>query len=240
MDLLGKRGWDVQSAGHLPITLGQSPVWIATADLRGTGKTDLVVAEADSNSIGVFLGKGDGTFVESSIPLPGSAATLAIGDFNHDGKLDLAIPLNDTNSPDYIVVLPGKGNGTFGSAIVTPTALYAPETFWVSSADLNGDGLPDLVLTNGGVVEIALQVFINNGDGTFSAGQAIEGPVGGQLLSSVIFDGDEDRKPDLYLLIGMGLLGSPTVRQWDVLKPSEFGVAISLGWESRIRRRSAT
>jgi FG-GAP-like repeat len=56
----------------LPITLGQSPVWIAAADLRGTGKTDLIVAEADSNSIGVFLGKGDGTFKESSIPLAGS------------------------------------------------------------------------------------------------------------------------------------------------------------------------
>ncbi len=210
----------------LPITLGQSPVWIATADLRGTGKTDLVVAEADSNSIGVFLGKGDGTFVESSIPLPGSAATLAIGDFNHDGKLDLAIPLNDTNSPDYIVVLPGKGNGTFGSAIVTPTALYAPETFWVSSADLNGDGLPDLVLTNGGVVEIALQVFINNGDGTFSAGQAIEGPVGGQLLSSVIFDGDEDGKPDLLFTDSYGVAwfahgnGDGTFST----NPTEFGV----------------
>jgi hypothetical protein len=46
----------------LPVTLGQSPVWVATADLRGIGRTDLVVAEADSNSIGVFLGKGGGAF----------------------------------------------------------------------------------------------------------------------------------------------------------------------------------
>jgi hypothetical protein len=162
----------------LPIALGQSPVWVAKADLRGIGKTDLVVAEADSNSVGVFLGNGDGTFSESSIPLPGSAVTLAMGDFNHDGKLDIAVPINDINASAYIVVLPGVGDGTFGSAIVTPASTYAPETFWVSSADLNGDGIPDLVLSNGGVVEIALQVLLNNGDGTFSAGQAIVGPPG--------------------------------------------------------------
>ena len=101
----------------VPITLGQSPVWVSTADLRGTGRTDLVVAETDSNSVGVFLGNGDGTFAESSIPLPGSAVTLAIGDFNHDGKLDIAVPINDMNSPAYIVVLPGKGDGTFGTAL---------------------------------------------------------------------------------------------------------------------------
>jgi len=106
----------------LPVTLGQSPVWVATADLRGIGRMDLVVAEADSNSIGVFLSKGDGTFVESSIPLPGSAVTLAIADYNHDGKLDIAVPMADNDSPAYIVVLPGSGNGTFGPAIVTPTA----------------------------------------------------------------------------------------------------------------------
>ncbi len=118
----------------LPITMGQSPVWVATADLRGIGKTDLIVAEADSNSVGVFLGKGDGTFSEHKIALPGSAVTLAIGDFNHDGKLDIAVPMNDENSSDYIVVLPGTGTGTFGSPIVTPLSGYAPEIFWASSA----------------------------------------------------------------------------------------------------------
>jgi hypothetical protein len=44
----------------LPITMGQSPVWVATADLRGIGKTDLIVVEADSNSVGVFLGSEHG------------------------------------------------------------------------------------------------------------------------------------------------------------------------------------
>ena len=181
----------------MPITQGQSPVWVATADLRGSGKTDLIVAEADSNSIGIFLGKGDGTFTESKVALPASAVTLAIGDFNHDGNLDIAVPINDSNSPDYIVTLPGKGDGTFGSPVVTLASLYAPETFWVSSADMNGDGIPDLVLSNDSVPEISAQVFLSNGDGTFSAGQAFEAPFGGSLESTAIFDGDEDGKPDI-------------------------------------------
>jgi FG-GAP-like repeat len=183
----------------LPITLGQSPVWVAAADLRGIGKTDLVVAESDSNSIGIFLGKGDGTFKESSISLPGSVATLAVGDFNHDGKLDIVVPLDDFDSSTYIVTLPGVGNGTFGSAIVTPTTLYPPGTFWVSSGDLNGDGFPDLVLSSGDPVEINLQVALNNGDGTFTAAGAIEGPYGGQFVSTSIFDADEDGKLDLVI-----------------------------------------
>ncbi len=183
----------------VPITLGESPVWVATADLRGTGKTDLVVAEADSNSIGVFLGKGDGTFKESSIALPGSVATLAVGDFNHDGKLDIVVPLNDYTLSTYIVLLPGLGNGGFGSAIVTPTTIYPPATFWVSSGDLNGDGFPDLVLSSADDITINLQIALNNGDGTFSAGGAFEAPLGGQFVSTAIFDGDEDGKNDLVI-----------------------------------------
>jgi hypothetical protein len=66
----------------LPITLGQSPVWVAAADLRGIGVTDLIVVNADSNNVSVFLGKGNWTFTEHAITLPGSAATLAIADFN--------------------------------------------------------------------------------------------------------------------------------------------------------------
>ena len=190
----------------LPITLGQSPVWVATADLRGIGKTDLVVAESDSNSIGIFLGNGDGTFAESSIPLPGSAVTLAIGDFNHDGKLDIAVPLNESDSSTYIVTLPGKGDGTFGSTIVTPTTIYPPGTFWVSSGDINGDGFPDLVLSSGDDIVINLQIALNNGDGTFSAGGSFQAPYGGQYVSTAIFDGDEDGENDLVIADTYGYL----------------------------------
>ncbi len=190
----------------LPVTLGLSPVWVATADLRGIGKLDLVVAEADSNSLGIFLGNGDGTFSESSVALPGSAVTLAVGDFNHNGKVDIAAPMDDGNSSVYIALLPGIGNGTFGSPIVTPASGIPPAIFWVSSADLNGDGFPDLVLSS---VDdpIAIQVFLNNRDGTFSAGQVVAQNYQPEInLSSVLFDADGDGITDALVTDIMGTL----------------------------------
>jgi VCBS repeat protein len=128
----------------LPITMGLTPMWIATGDLRGIGRTDLIVAEADSNSVGVFLNNGNGTFAESSIAVPNAPFALALGDFNHDGKLDIAAAGDDPNA-GYISVLPGNGTGSFGKPILTPAVLGI---FWLSTADLNGDGFPDLVVTN--------------------------------------------------------------------------------------------
>lgn len=127
----------------LPVTLGLSPIWVATADLRGIGRTDLVVAEADSNSVGVFLGNGDGTFIENAITIDGSPSFLLVGDFNHDGKPDVVVAsTNDTVS--NLIVLPGLGTGRFGTAIVTVSS----PIFWLSSADLNGDGFPDLLVSS--------------------------------------------------------------------------------------------
>ena len=191
----------------LPITLGQSPVWVGAADLRGIGRTDLIVAEADSNSVGVFLGNGDGTFSENAAALPGSATSLAIGDFNHDGKLDIAAPLDDGNSSVYISVLPGTGTGTFGSPIATPTFGYAASIISASSADLNGDGIPDLVLIASGFDELAVQAFLSNGDGTFSVGQVVaENNPSDFDFTTLLFDADGDGVVDVLVSDFLGVL----------------------------------
>jgi hypothetical protein len=189
----------------LPITLGQTPTWVGTADLRGIGRADLIVAEADSNSVGVFLNNGDGTFAESAVALPDSATFLILGDFNNDGRVDVVAPMDDGNSSVYIATLPGLGNGTFGKAVVTPVSQYAPSVFWASSADLNGDGYPDLLLLSDAIQEIAVQVFLNNKDGTFSAGQVVaqDSPVD-EYLASVLFDADGDGIPDALITDYLG------------------------------------
>jgi len=189
----------------VPVTLGQSPVWIAAGDLRGIGRTDLIVAESDSNSVGIFLNNGDGTFVESVVALPDSATFLLVSDFNHDGKLDIVAPMDDDNSNVYIAMLPGLGNGMFGSPIITPLDGYTPEIFWASSSDLNADGLPDLVLSSA-QPDISIQVYLNNGNGTFTAGEVVAQSYEAELLGSVLFDANGDGKTDVIFADAFGAL----------------------------------
>jgi hypothetical protein len=187
----------------------------------------LIVAEADSNSVGIFLANGDGTFVESVVSLPGSATFLLVGDFNKDGKVDIVAPMDDGNSNVYIAMLPGLGNGSFGSAVITPLSGYGPSIFWASSADLNGDGFPDLVLSSP-LTPVSIQVYLNNGDGTFSAGQVIAETIyPEENLGSVLFDADGDGIIDAIVADALGVLwvyhgnGDGT---FDTSNPNQFGI----------------
>jgi hypothetical protein len=72
---------------------------VAAADVNGDGKIDLV-----TDGVSVLLGNGDGTFRKGASVASGGSASVNIGDFNGDGKLDVAAGLN---------VLLGNGNGTF-------------------------------------------------------------------------------------------------------------------------------
>src|SRR2546428_577136 len=96
----------------------------------------------------------------NSYPAVRSPVSLAVGDFNHDRKADLAVALRN----DKLLVLLGRGDGSFLQKAVyeygdTPTSVVA--------ADVNEDGLPDLVVTHGGKMSSSVVVFLGNGDGTF-------------------------------------------------------------------------
>jgi FG-GAP-like repeat len=79
---------------------GSQPRSIATADVNGDGKLDLVVADAASNAVSIFLGKGDGTFPDRVDVPPGGREPIfaAVGDFNHDGRADLAVANAGSNT----------------------------------------------------------------------------------------------------------------------------------------------
>src|ERR1039458_6743249 len=142
-----------------------TPVFVAAADFNHDGKTDLVTVNVGATSttpgtVSVLLGNGNGTF-QSAVPytVGDQPSSVAIADFNGDGKLDLAVPNRNTAS---ISLLLGNGDGTFGLAsdVAATTNLVS-----ISPADFNGDGKQDLVAVNSSTNSI--YVLLGNGDGTF-------------------------------------------------------------------------
>ena len=127
---------------------GYAPVALATTDMNGDGKLDLVVAEADSLAVAVLLGNGDGTFgPELTFTTPSIPISLAVADFNGDGKLDVAVGLLGTFDTGQLAFLPGDGTGKLGIPVIHYGQVTGGVflTFAISAADLNGDGLPDIV-----------------------------------------------------------------------------------------------
>ena len=188
---LGNGNGTFQLPHIVPLSKGLSPIYLATADLRGNGTLDLVVAEYDTATVGVLLGNGDGTFgYEQVYSLQEPPGALAIGDFNHDGKLDIAAVMITEFDPatrgvPYIALFAGKGDGTFVDPVITTNWGFYSEVFNVDSADVNGDGLPDLLITGPDLDNST--IYLNNGDGTFKEGEEIVGytgfndPVDGRL-----------------------------------------------------------
>jgi hypothetical protein len=171
---------------------------LATADFNADGKLDLVAA--GYKGIGpanadVYLGNGDGTF-GSALHLVKAYTDMlgnpAVGDFNGDGKLDLALPTG------AVAVFLGNGDGTFQTAQAYDTAYPATAA---SVADVNGDGKLDIV-TDGGVL-------LGNGDGTFSTGAGFNVcsngcPISNPLLGDFNGDGKLDVVIGFWLLLGNG------------------------------------
>ncbi len=108
--------------------------------------------------------------------------TVAMGDLNGDGRLDLAVA--NLNSAKVSIFL-GKGDGTFGMRADYPTMMM-PHTVVIH--DLNGDGKPDLTVSNMG--SNAIGVLLGNGDGTFQPMQTFPMPGSPMFCGVADFDGD--------------------------------------------------
>ena len=135
------------------------PQFIVAADLNGDGKMDLAATVRENifgGDIRVFLGNGDGTFGDPAQVRGEFASLVAIADLNNDAHPDLfGLEYFDPQSnPMEIQWMLGKGEGTFQDAVFNPCALssgciqLSTRPSWLAVADLNGDGLPDLVVTN--------------------------------------------------------------------------------------------
>jgi hypothetical protein len=136
---------------------------VLAGDFNGDGKLDLAIA--NGSGIAILFGNGDGTFqpftlVPSLLPSTPGDGSLALADFNGDGKLDVA-KITETG---IINVALGNGDGTFQNA----PGFQVPSILTVQSpvvGDFNGDGKLDLAFTNPG--SDVVTILLGNGDGTF-------------------------------------------------------------------------
>ncbi len=168
-------------------------IFIAAGDFNKDGKLDLAVMTATGMQIA--LGNGDGTF-HGSLSFPGAFGVNGppvVADLNGDGNLDLVYPAtNDGGTatslqPGQVWVMLGKGDGTFAAAVSYPAVKTATS---VAIGDLNGDGKPDLVVTDDAPGAGSVAVLFGNGDGTFQT--AVKYPVdnGGGAVVIADFNGD--------------------------------------------------
>jgi len=170
--LVGKGDGTFTVSAGSPFATGASPISVAAGDVNGDGVLDLVTANFGAGTATVLLGKGDGTFTQaqgSPITVGVSPYGVALGDLNQDGKIDVAVANEASQS---VSVLLGNGNGTFTQATGSPIAAgNYPQA--IAIGDFNADGIPDLAVVNDG--SPGTTIWLGSGNGEFT--QAPNSPV---------------------------------------------------------------
>ena len=136
---------------------GVTPLFVAPGDFNGDGILDLAVADSGAptatnevgDAVSIFLGNGDGTFGTTAVPRQDFPAgtnptSIAVADYNVDGRPDLAVTAQGDNS---VALLLGEGSGTFSTFFELQLGT-SPDS--CVTTDFNDDGIPDLAVTNNG------------------------------------------------------------------------------------------
>jgi len=186
-------------APHSPFAVGTRPSSLAVGDFNGDGHPDLAIANELDNTVTVLLGDGTGNFnraTASPFAVGLNPTFVAVGDFNTDGNLDLAV----TNlSGNNVTVLLGNGTGWFKADPAGPFAAgSAPVSIAVS--DFNGDSIPDLAISNSGSNNVT--VLLGDGAGGFKAAPGspyATGSTGNEPYSIAVGDFNGDGKLDLAI-----------------------------------------
>ncbi|HEX3183428.1 MAG TPA: VCBS repeat-containing protein [Pyrinomonadaceae bacterium] len=195
------------------------------ADLNGDGIPDL--AATGLQGVGIMLGNGDGTFrPRVDFSAGAQSQDLAAGDFNGDGRIDLAVSLN--SSEFSLAVLTGNGDGTFNAPLTFDNTAALDDSPAIVATDLDNDGRLDVVLAHmlscfvsPCVAARNITVMLGFGDGTFQTPFEID--VGTGMSRIAVGDFNSDGIKDLgiagdraqvYILLGIGngsFLKQPTI-----------------------------
>jgi hypothetical protein len=174
---------------------------VAFGDFNGDGILDFAGADATTNQIMVYFGRPSGPY-NAGTPLTTSNSVydscyVASSDLRNDGRQDI-VSANCTD--DTITIFLNNGNGTFRAGVYYPesSATYTGASpVALSIADVNGDGINDIVATN--FLSSDVSVFLGNGDGTVRT-PTVGYIVGGSPRTpALIGDFNNDGKNDLIV-----------------------------------------
>ncbi len=189
--LVGDGAGTFTATGDFPV--GKLPVDLDLGDFDGNGTLDVVTANESAGTVSMLLGNGSGGFsaavhFNARAAAPGGPTSIAVGDLDEDGKLDVAVA-----SPNAeIAVLYGDGAGSLGAPV---SYNINGDSQAILIEDFNNDGKLDIAATASVGSKGSVAVYLGNGLGAFSA--PISTPVGTMPLSMEAADLNRDGKLDL-------------------------------------------
>ncbi|MBB1284477.1 VCBS repeat-containing protein [Flavisolibacter sp. BT320] len=182
---------------QMSFAAGQDPRNLATGDLDGDGKPDIVATNAPANTVSVFRNTGSGGPISFAtkldIPAGAGPERVALGDLDGDGKLDMAVANQFSNTVSVFRNTSTNGTIDFAARIDFPAGT---QSRGVAIGDFDGDGKADLVVANTASGNIS---FLRNTStpGSVSFAAKTDYTTGSGPHAIAVGDLDGDGKPDV-------------------------------------------
>lgn len=180
---------------NINLPSGTGPLSVAVADFNNDGRQDIACANSGSNSVSIRLGNGTGGFTNASdvtFSVNLNASSIAVGDFNGDGKQDFLVA--DGGYPGQnVLVKYGNGTGGFTGNTIVQVGL-SPTS--IDIGDFNGDGKQDFAAAC--YWSNSVSIGIGDGNGGFNTMPGVM--VGANPLAVKIGDFNGDTKQDIAVV----------------------------------------